>query len=129
MTLDGEKFKGPDPRPSKRVKNPKAMKDKHKQGGVCALNCGGTPVSLHHVLPRSQGGDDIEANLVFLCGSGTTGCHGKIEANDTPTLVLLGEHLLFERQDILSYIKGKLGEEAGTAWLARKLLLVIAPRP
>jgi len=68
VTLDGEKFRGPDPRPSKRVKNPKAMKDMHKRGGVCALNCNVTPVSLHHVLSRSQGGDDTEANLIFLCG-------------------------------------------------------------
>jgi len=129
MTLDGEKFKGPDAKPAKRVKNPKAMSDAHKRGGVCALNCNTTPVSLHHVLPRSQGGDDVAANMLFLCGSGTTGHHGLVEANDTPTLVLLGEHLLLERPDTISYIKGKLGEEAGTAWLARKLLLVTAPPP
>ena len=127
MPLDGDTFRGPDPRPSKRVKNPKAMKDMHKRGGVCALNCNVTPVSLHHVLSRSQGGDDTEANLIFLCGSGTTGHHGKIEANDTPTLVLLGEHLLLERPDTISYIKAKLGEAEGAAWLARRLH-VTAPR-
>jgi len=119
--LDGEPFKGMDQRPSKRVKNPKAMKDKHKTGGVCALNCGNTPVSLHHVLPRSLGGGDAEPNLVFLCGSGTTGCHGKIENADMATLVLLGEHLLFERPDTIEYLKQELGEEGGLAWLARRL--------
>jgi hypothetical protein len=122
MTLDGEQFKGPDLKPAKRVKNPKAMKQVHEQGCWCVLNCG-EKGSVHHVLARSQGGDDVSANMVCLCGSGTTGHHGKVEANDTPTLVLLGEHLLLERPDTISYIKGKLGEAEGAAWLARRLFV------
>lgn len=38
--------------------------------------------TLHHLVPRSLGGDDVRENLVPLCGSGTTGCHGLIEANN-----------------------------------------------
>lgn len=123
MPLDGEVFRGPDFRPSKRVKNPQALKDKHTAGCFCVLNCGAKG-SVHHVLPRSQGGDDLAANLVCLCGSGTTGHHGKVEAADTPTLVLLGEHLLLERPDTIGYIKAKLGEQEGVEWLRRRLHLL-----
>lgn len=50
--------------------------------GPCKV-CGATSgVSYHHLIPRSQGGSDSESNVVPLCGSGTTGCHGRIEARD-----------------------------------------------
>ena len=44
------------------------------------------PASIHHRKPRKMGGTrrpDINflPNLVLLCGTGTTGCHGWIEAN------------------------------------------------
>jgi len=42
--------------------------------------------SLHHRTPRGMGGTKAErlnlpSNLVAICGSGTTGCHGFIESN------------------------------------------------
>ena len=40
--------------------------------------CGATfPLSLHHVVPRGRGGHF--GPLLTLCGSGTTGCHGRAE--------------------------------------------------
>ena len=33
--------------------------------------------SAHHTLPRKRGG--LARDLVSLCGSGTTGCHGEVE--------------------------------------------------
>jgi hypothetical protein len=61
-----------------------------RAGGRCEV-CG-NPVagvlgfSLHHRHPRRMGGSrrpelNSPANLILLCGSGTTGCHGRIEAN------------------------------------------------
>lgn len=43
-------------------------------------------VSIHHRRPRMMGGSKDEelhkaANLIALCGSGTTGCHGWVESN------------------------------------------------
>ncbi len=32
--------------------------------------------SAHHRRLRSAGGTDTPENLIMLCGSGTTGCHG-----------------------------------------------------
>jgi hypothetical protein len=42
--------------------------------GVLLLSAEGR--SVHHLLNRSQGGKDAASNLILLCGSGTTGCHG-----------------------------------------------------
>lgn len=44
--------------------------------------------SFHHRRPRGAGGTREEiantpANLLLLCGSGTTGCHGRIERERT----------------------------------------------
>lgn len=60
--------------------------------GSCAY-CGGEihgergwDWSVQHRLRRGGGGTEREfvnlpGNLVLLCGSGTTGCHGEIEGN------------------------------------------------
>jgi hypothetical protein len=37
--------------------------------------------SCHHAVPRGKGGDDVWENMVALCGSGTTGCHGEVETS------------------------------------------------
>lgn len=50
----------------------------------CCVRCGvsviGQRYSLHHRKPRSQGGEHTTANLITLCGTGTTGCHGWAES-------------------------------------------------
>jgi hypothetical protein len=53
----------------------------------CEL-CGGTltqGMSIHHRKPRQMGGSKTAwinepVNLLAVCGSGTTGCHGRIES-------------------------------------------------
>ena len=37
--------------------------------------------SIQHRQPRSRGGSNQPANLILLCGSGTTKCHGQVEAH------------------------------------------------
>ena len=61
--------------------------------GHCRL-CGKPGTNLHHVIPRSRGlAAWSESNLVPLCGSGTTGCHGLIEAHDRAACQRLAERL------------------------------------
>ena len=43
-------------------------------------------VSLHHRKPRKMGGSrdttlNEPSNLMMICGSGTSGCHGYVESN------------------------------------------------
>ena len=56
---------------------------------VCDCELGhvrGLDWSLHHRIPRGMGGttspvSNSPANLLLVCGSGTTGCHSVIESN------------------------------------------------
>jgi hypothetical protein len=48
---------------------------------------------LHHLVSKSLGGDDVADNLVPVCGSGTTGCHGLLEAHNMWACDLLGRRL------------------------------------
>lgn len=84
---------------------------KRRDGGRCA-KCGhvvthgqrGIDWSLHHRRPRGSGGTvldwvNLPANLLILCGSGVTGCHGWVEthrekARDLGYLVRLNGRLI-----------------------------------
>jgi hypothetical protein len=106
---------GPDPKPRKRVVNPDAGVEKvygptgERACRVCRRR---GFVSRHHLVKRSQGGDDVDENIVPLCGDGVAGCHGRVEAKHRETLVALRKAL---RPDELDYIILRKGE----AWLDR----------
>lgn len=90
--------------------------------------CGSTGrLSIHHVLPRSQGGDDIEANFVCLCGDGVTGCHGDVEHYRNGVRRILGLHILSERRDTVDYLTTKLGSaDRALYWIESRLLCFAA---
>lgn len=58
---------------------------------ACARGVGGdrgTDYSIQHRIPAGAGGSTHPfvtslANLITLCGSGTTGCHGRVESERT----------------------------------------------
>lgn len=54
-----------------------------RAGNACEI-CGVRGENVHHRRPRGMGGTKFEGgpeNLMVLCGSGTTGCHGWIEGH------------------------------------------------
>lgn len=58
-----------------------------RAGGHCEV-CNvdlttGRSYSKHHRLPRGRGGTNVLSNLMLVCGTGTTGCHGMIESRRT----------------------------------------------
>ena len=56
-------------------------------------------------------------NIIPLCGSGTTGCHGRVEEHDRIARMTLGCHL---RAEEMAYLESKLGgQTAARAWLER----------
>ena len=57
----------------------------------------------------------------MLCGSGTTGCHGFIEASDTTTKWQLAFYIQDSRPDILAYLDERFPAEGASAWLRRVL--------
>lgn len=51
--------------------------DLHERAHDCCEMCGlHGATNAHHRRNQSQGGHDRLSNLLLLCGSGTTGCHG-----------------------------------------------------
>lgn len=57
-----------------------------RSGGVCEVCARQMATNTHHRRPRGMGGSrdpitDSVVNLLRLCGSGTTGCHGWIESH------------------------------------------------
>ncbi len=56
-----------------------------RAGGRCEIAiddvCSGEPDTVHHRVKKGQGGLWSPSNLLVACGSGTTGCHGFVEAH------------------------------------------------
>lgn len=65
---------------TRRIVNVRSGGDPER--GICE-RCGRNGfwgVTVHHRLKRSQGGAWTPENCVVLCGHGTAGCHGWVEA-------------------------------------------------
>ena len=84
------------------------MREEKLHGRSCRVCVGLLASSLHHLVPRSLGGDDTADNLVGLCGTGTTGCHGRVEARDPWACSLLGQRLSGPER---AYVVGKKGAD------------------
>ena len=109
-----------DPKPTPRVKDPGLMRIMHADPTKeCCLTSQTWDLELHHILPRSQRGDDMRGNLIWL----TAAKHRLVTANDRATLEALGEYIYSERPDIVGYLTWKMGESQGRAWLRRRLYI------
>ena len=110
-----------DPKPAKRYRaTPAEWKYMRSLLLVepCAI-CGGRSESLHHIYKRGQGGGDLLVNLAPVCGSGTTGCHGKLEARDPEALATLGRWIGVA---FITYLASVLGDtDRAWAWVDRNL--------
>lgn len=69
-----------DPKPEPRIVDRGAMKRKLLLDPVCRA-CGVRACNCHHLIGKGQGGDDVEDNLIPLCGSGSDGCHGALHGS------------------------------------------------
>lgn len=81
----------------------------------CGDPIGNGPASVHHRLPRRMGGTrraevNCPSNLVLLCGTGTTGCHGWVERNRTAALaagLLLPDGAAPAAEPVLIFLPGR----------------------
>lgn len=72
---------------------------------ICLSGVGdrrGIDYSIHHRRPRQMGGtrwsgSNSPSNLMLLCGSGTTGCHGVVESHRSGAVA--GGWLVMSRDD------------------------------
>jgi hypothetical protein len=101
----------PIPKPARRIVDSRAGRAKVAREGRCRLcertwyEAGGT-ASRHHLIPKGQGGDDVDPNLVPACGDGTTGCHGDLE-HSVEARRRLRRKL---HADEIAYAVGKVGQ-------------------
>jgi 5-methylcytosine-specific restriction endonuclease McrA len=70
-------------------------------------------LEAHHLVPRSQGGDDVPDNFVPLCGPWQPSCHQRVTENHPDALRALRAAL---RPAEVAYIV----ERKGQAWLDRR---------
>lgn len=148
----------PDPKPERKKGNrPRriidhgAVKTATLRQPECAA-CGGRTANGHHVLPKDRFGDDLHENIVGLCGSGTTGCHGAHHGSPyVVTLVRLNEEapggaelyderrdaewvnrrvgrcLIEHRPDTIEYVLDKLGGIPGGWFLMTTYYIEFTP--
>jgi 5-methylcytosine-specific restriction endonuclease McrA len=95
-------FKAP-----KRVRDSAAIERKVKAEPLCRACRLERAVDGHHVLLRSQGGDDVEDNIVPLCRS----CHRDYHEARIGLRITLDERL---------YVLTKLGQQPGLVYLERR---------
>jgi hypothetical protein len=114
-----------DLKPPARIRDSSIFRTLHREATECAICGWAPPLEAHHVLARSQGGDDVRANLVML----DPVCHQRITVNDEVARTLLGEHLMAKRWDVIDYVIKRLAElhpeaeEPGRDWLRRRLFI------
>lgn len=95
-----------DPRPTKRHKASAAewkLIRRIKGADSCRICGSDTFGELHHIVPKSQRGDDTADNLVALCSL----CHGLIEARDDTASLRLGLKL---REAERAYVRRRKGD-------------------
>lgn len=82
MASWGPEQVNPDTKPAKRIKATKTEWEairEHFAHATCVSCSVGGDVELHHILPRSQGGDDLVLNLVAICRT----CHTRLEGHES----------------------------------------------
>ncbi len=113
---EGTPYGGPDPKPEKRIVDVVAMRRFRKNSAPVCQVCGKPwpryAMSIHHIVPRSQGGDDVEANFAYVDGHGSSGCHGCLESRRNGARFRLRQVL---SQAQVDYVVAKKGQ----AWLDR----------
>ena len=72
--------------------------------------------SIQHRKARGVGGDNSLPNLLLLCGSATTGCHGEVEGRD-PHDLARGYRLESWQDPAAEPVMYSDGGSGFTAWL------------
>lgn len=106
----------PDPKPVPRIKDPAAVRRKVKSERMCRCGCGRPATDGHHILPRSLGGDDVEANIMGLFHDDHMLYEFGGEADRKAMASLLGSRL---QDDEVRYVVRKRGFEPGVEFLKR----------
>lgn len=102
------------------MRDPDLLASLHLHWTECAL-CERSDIalSLHHISRHPR--DDVEGNLIMLCGDGVQGCHGMIEAHHPIKKLELSFFLRDCRPDVMAYLDQRYPREGADNWLRRQL--------
>lgn len=104
--------------PEGRVRDSGAMTRKRLRERECRVpDCGDEATDAHHLLYRSRGGDDVEANIIPLCHDHHMMLHHDASAVREEIRREVGASLTSEE---IGYITGKLGLVGGHDFLERE---------
>ena len=106
----------PDPKGNARVKDTDLMRLLHISADECEVTGKTGRLHLHHVLYRSQGGDDVRANLWMV----DEDLHLAYHHGDPEARRVMAAHVE-KRPDTRFYLREKLGQDAFNIWLGRHL--------
>lgn len=99
-----------------RLKDPALLALLKFEYDECELTGATEDLHNHHVIFKSQGGDDVRENIVCL----VSWMHDKIHAGDPVAKQHLAAHIEYKRTDVAGYISEKLGgPDALLEWFAR----------
>ncbi len=111
----------------KRIVDPDARVRLLLNERACAA-CGGPASNAHHVLPKGRGGDDLYANLIPLCGSGTTGCHGAWHGSPYVIQLARGTARIAPEGMAVADVPATLQERRDRDWVSERAGLYIRQR-
>lgn len=103
----------PDTRRKPRVKDPNLLACLKVEYDCCEVTGVVDSLHLHHIVYRSQGGDDTRANIICL----DRDFHDRYHQADPVARLMLAEHLVRNRPDTLAYLADKVGVDTRDVWL------------
>ena len=105
-----------DPKRAPRIKDPALLRLLKFESLECEISGEMGDLHLHHVVYRSQGGDDVRENIICVSEE----IHRHYHAGNPWARGLIGKHVDLERPDVACYIAEKLGgAEALLEWFNR----------
>jgi hypothetical protein len=130
----------PDPKEPRRIRDPELMRElvsAGQSGHFPCIVCRENFTEPHHVYLRSRGGDDVEANIVYLCSRCHRAYHGtpytakhysgfpisgaSLRIDDGWVRFKLARWLESDRgQYCRAYLVGKLGRGVAEAYAKRE---------
>ncbi len=109
-----------DPKQGKRIVDPSALARARLVYDECAA-CGAPATNPHHIIPRSEGGDDLLSNLVGICGNGTMRCHGAMHGSPYTIEIGRGTARVVPKGWDMSNFPAALFERRDQQWVANRL--------
>lgn len=101
---------------SPRIKDTMLLKLLKFEYDECEISGETSGLHLHHVIFKSQGGDDIRSNIICVVDS----FHTLYHAGDPETRNMFAKHIDTHRPDTACYIAEKLGgAPALLEWFSR----------